>query len=92
MRYVIVEFEGTEQNVNDVLAGMPGFISNMGATFVKASEPEEMEQPMESVPAAPEAPAMESSAEETVTGGAPEEPKPGFLGENSEEEKNMERE
>jgi hypothetical protein len=89
MRYVIVEFEGTEQNVNDVLAGMPGFISNMGATFVKASEPEETEQP-EEVPA--EAPAMESAAEETVTGGAPEEPKAGFLGENSEEEKNMERE
>lgn len=83
MRYVIVEFEGTEQNVNDVLAGMPGFISNMGATFVKASEPEE-------VPA--EAPAMESSAEENLTGGAPEEPKPGFLGENSEEEKNMDKE
>lgn len=88
MRYVIVEFEGNDQNVNDVLAGMPGFISNMGATFVKASEPEEMAEPAE-VPA--EAP-MESEATETVTGGAPEEPKAGFLGENSEEEKTMERE
>jgi hypothetical protein len=89
MRYVIVEFEGTDQNVNDVLAGMPGFISNMGATFVKASQPEEMSEPSD---VAPEAPSMESSAEATVTGGVTEEPEPGFLGENSEEEKAMDKE
>lgn len=74
MRTVVLEFEGSEQNVSDVLAGLPGFVANMGATFVNATVPENIASP------------------EAQSGVAGEEPKPGFLGDLSEAEKNMEKE
>lgn len=93
MQKVIVLFEGSEQNAHDLISNMPAMVSNVGATFVEATRVEDapVAAPVEeTVPT--EAHDETANQEETVTGSQPEEPKPGFLGELSEAENEMEKE
>ena len=82
MQGVLITFEGTEQNVHDLISNVPQMVTNVGATFVDATRVD-MDAPVT-------ADGEEAPAE--VTGSQPEEPKPDFLGEPSEAEKTMEKE
>lgn len=94
MQGVLITFEGSDQNVHDLISNLPQVVNNVGATFVDATRVD-MTAPIEA-PAEDAAPMEANSepasvpAEETVTGSQPEEP--GFLGDLSEAEKNLEKE
>lgn len=92
---VLVTFEGSEQNMHDLISNLPQVVTNVGATFVDATRVD-MSAPVEApaedvVPTeAPDESANVPAGD--VTGGSPEEPQAGFLGGLSEEEKTMEKE